>query len=194
MSDDEILDAARACFLEHGGQVSTSTIAERLGVSQAALFKRFGTKRELLLRSLMPPAMPAWIELVEHGPDERPIPEQLREIATAISMFFETMSPRFSVLKAAGCDVAELLGRFEVPPPVRGWNALAGWLRNAQQAGRIRPGDPSAMALMFVGSLQGRVFLAHVLGLPQAFDLDTYTQELIETMWHGLAPEPEEEP
>ena len=40
-SDDELLQTARRCFLEHGPGVSTGLIAEELGVSQAALFKRF---------------------------------------------------------------------------------------------------------------------------------------------------------
>ena len=194
VSDDEILEAARDCFLENGAQVSTTTIAERLGVSQAALFKRFGTKQELLLRALMPPALPAWIEVVEHGPDARPIPEQLREIIGAIFEFAHLISPRLSVLKASGCDMTELLSRFDVPPPVRGWKALSNWLRAAQASHRVRAGDTDAMALMLMGAVQGRVFFSHVLGLPIDVALPTYINELIETIWHGLAPRPEEEP
>lgn len=193
VSDEAILEAARECFLEHGAQVSTQIIAERLGVSQAALFKRFGTKQELLLQSMMPPAIPAWIEDVARGPDDRPIPDQLREIATKLSRFMDMMSPRLSVLKSAGCDVASLLHRFEVPPPVRGWNTLAEWLGTAQEQGRVRDGDPRSMALMFLGALQGRVFLAHVVGLPVAIDVDAYIPELIETMWQGFAPRPVED-
>lgn len=194
ISNEEIIDAARTCFLEQGAQVSTSTIAERLGVSQAALFKRFGTKQELLFQAMLPPAIPPWVALVEHGPDDRPIPDQLREIALAIASFSEVMSPRMSVLKSSGCNMPELMKRFDVPPPVRGWMSLAAWIRTAQEQGRIRAGDPEAMSMMFLGAMLGRTFLTHVLGLNLELDPSHYTHELIETTWHGLAPSPVEEP
>ena len=57
-TDDELLDTARRVFLEHGAGASTEQIAQQLGVSQAALFKRIGTKQELMVRSLMPRSMP----------------------------------------------------------------------------------------------------------------------------------------
>ena len=58
VSDDVILEAARAVFLEQGPGASTQSIADRLSVSQAALFKRFGTKRDLMIAALMPPVPP----------------------------------------------------------------------------------------------------------------------------------------
>ena len=51
-SDAEILQVARRCFLEHGPAVSTTVIASEVGLSQAALFKRFGTKQNLMLLAL----------------------------------------------------------------------------------------------------------------------------------------------
>ncbi len=47
VSDEVILEAARSVFLEHGPSASTQAIADRLSLSQAALFKRFGTKHVL---------------------------------------------------------------------------------------------------------------------------------------------------
>jgi AcrR family transcriptional regulator len=47
----EILDAARSLFLEHGFEnVSTRKIAERVGISQAALFAYYRTKDEILVQ------------------------------------------------------------------------------------------------------------------------------------------------
>ena len=45
-----------------------------------ALFKRFGTKQELLLASVAPCDPAPWLPLVEAGPDDRPLDEQLAEI------------------------------------------------------------------------------------------------------------------
>src|SRR5579859_5270420 len=45
----EILAAARALFLEHGAEnVSTRKIAERVGISQTALFAYYKTKDDIL--------------------------------------------------------------------------------------------------------------------------------------------------
>ena len=46
-----------ACFLEHGAAVSTTVIAERLGISHGVLFQRFGTKDQLLRAALLPPPL-----------------------------------------------------------------------------------------------------------------------------------------
>src|SRR3712207_4659504 len=48
ISDDDIRQAARAVFVEHGASAPVSLIAERLGVTHAALFGRAGTKDQLL--------------------------------------------------------------------------------------------------------------------------------------------------
>ncbi len=188
VSDEEILAAARECFLENGPSVSTAVIAERIGVSQAALFKRFGSKQEIMAASLLPARLPEWIALAEQGPDQRPIPEQLVELARSISSFLEEMSPRLAVLKAAGCDLSAMLGRFEQPPPIRGRAALTAWFAKAQSDGRIGTSDPRAVAMMFLGSLQGRVFMSHVLGFADALAIERYVAELVGTLWRGLAP------
>ena len=52
IADDQLLQVAREVFLEHGPNVSTTLIAERAGVSQATLFKRFGNKSCLMFGAL----------------------------------------------------------------------------------------------------------------------------------------------
>lgn len=44
ITDEEIHAVAREVFVEHGPVAPVSLIAERLGVSHAALFGRVGTK------------------------------------------------------------------------------------------------------------------------------------------------------
>ena len=47
ISDEQILDAAQAVFLEQGPQATTSAIADRAGISEGTIFKRFPTKQAL---------------------------------------------------------------------------------------------------------------------------------------------------
>ena len=49
IEDDAILAAAREVFLARGAAATTQDVAERVGLSQAAIFKRFATKQELFL-------------------------------------------------------------------------------------------------------------------------------------------------
>ena len=101
VSDVQILEAARACFLEHGASVSTTVIAKRLGVSQAALFKRFGTKEDLLVAALRPgPEMVReLLDWLAEGPDERPIPEQLLDLGVRVRSFFGRLLCRIRWMK-----------------------------------------------------------------------------------------------
>ena len=47
ISDEKILEAARAVFLEHGIAATTAEVAKRAGTSEGSLFKRWPTKAEL---------------------------------------------------------------------------------------------------------------------------------------------------
>src|SRR5579864_4634496 len=44
ITDEQIVAAARRCFLERGAGVSAGEIAQELGVSHTTLFNRFGSK------------------------------------------------------------------------------------------------------------------------------------------------------
>jgi AcrR family transcriptional regulator len=189
VADDTILAAARRVFLEHGPSASTARIAAEVGISQAAVFKRFHNKANLMVAALAPPSRPAWLGLVEGGPDARPIEAQLTEIGLAALAFFRGLVPCLMVLKSAGIDPQELLARFDDPPPLRVRRALAAWLSAARDQGRLRCGDPLDLAQHFIGALHVRAFLGHVFtdAAPIAED-PRYVDHLVSTLWHGIAP------
>lgn len=56
ISDEDLLRACRAEFIDRGLQVSTKRLAQRAGISEGILFQRFRTKDELFFASMrMPP-------------------------------------------------------------------------------------------------------------------------------------------
>lgn len=187
-SDLELLQTARRCFLEHGPGVSTGLIAEELGVSQAALFKRFKTKQALMMEALAPGDRPPWIDEVEAGPDERPVPVQLREVVERIDSYLSQMLPCIAVLRAAGLGPADVLRDREVPPPVLAHRTLTGWFHRLHEQGRARIPQPQATAMAFLGALHARHMLGHVLGSHAPVLEPDFPQTLVDLLWSGIAP------
>ncbi len=191
IDNDAILEAARALFIEHGPQCSTATIAQAVGVSQAVLFQRFGTKRDLMIAALRPPSAPTFLPLIEAGPDERPIPEQIKEIVAAIFGFFEAVVPGITVLRNSGFDPHSLFASMPEPPPVLAHRALAAWIRRAMKQGRIRKVDAESAAMAWLGALHGRAFYQVIVGAKFNRSNKRYTEELADLLAHALGVEDE---
>lgn len=188
-TDGEILDAARRCFLEHGAQVSTSHIAKEIGLSQAALFKRFQTKENLLLCALAPPETPEWIRELEDGPREGPIDEQLMAIGIHALRFLRKLMPRVMVLKSAGLEPSSVMSRYEVPPPLRAMRMMKAFAESAHAQGRMGPVDARAFAMQFMGAVQARAYFGHMFNLPSTpAEDEAYVRGFVGNLWRGLAP------
>ncbi len=189
-SDEEILHAARACFIEHGPGVSTTVIAKRVGMSQAALFKRFGSKMQLMVRAMQPEGEPLW-ETVRAMPiDDRPMADQLLDLATTVARWFERLIPQMMVLKASGMDLLEEMGKGPGdPPPVKGLLAMADYMRRAHEAGLLHAPDPTALAMQFMGAIHVRMFWRHMAGGRFVQDTDeAYFQSLAAHTVRGASP------
>ena len=189
-SDDEILETARSCFLEFGPGVPTQRIAEEVGLSQPALFRRFGSKQELMLQALMPPAEPPWLETVRSGVDDRPIVDQLVEVGVAASRYFGQMTPAMMMLRASGIEPRAILERYDVPPPVTAIRMLTAWFSQAMEEGRIRRLDAQEVAIGFIGTVHGRCFLQHIgAGLPVFNSVEDSIRIHCDALCLGLLPE-----
>lgn len=187
-TDDEVLEIARRCFLAHGPRVPTAVIADELGVSQAALFKRFKTKQALMIRALAPVPRPAWIDQVEAGPDDRPVPEQLRVAVEGINEFFEQMLPCITVLRSAGIEPESLIRLSDLPPPTLAHRTLSAWFRRLHDAGRAHIPHPQSTAMAFLGAIHARHMLRHVLGEHAPQTEPDFLNNLVAVFWSGIDP------
>lgn len=189
VSDADILSIARATFLEHGPHTSMHTIAQQLGVSEAALFKRFHTKQDLMVAALAMPA-PAYLATLEAGPDDRPIRDQLLDLAGQMGAFFDQSFPCLSALRASGIDPTPALhaAHADEPPPLRTHRAFVGWLRIAVDQGRVRPVDVRSVATLMMGALHSHAFLGHFLGA-EVGTTPEHVRVLVDVMWSGIRPE-----
>jgi AcrR family transcriptional regulator len=191
VSDQEIIVAARRCFLERGAGVSAMEIARELGVSHTTLFNRFGSKEALMIAALGPPEVVPWFSGLENGPDDRPIREQLVEHCKAISGYFERLQAGLALLHAVGITTQMLLrGRRGDPPPVKAMRALIGWLQRARSQGRLGECDIETLASIILGALQNWAFTARVCGQstsPAASE--RHVERFVELLWSGIGGE-----
>lgn len=189
-TDEQILRVACSVFLRDGASVSTQRIADELGVSQPALFKRFGNKETLLLRSLLPDAVPPFLVHIEEGPDPRPIPEQLAEFCSRTLAFLQDLIPRINVLQSAGIHPMEHIHHLGEPPPLRHRRLITEWLERARAQGRVDEQDFNAVASLLLGALHQRVFLGiHAPGLLDGRSDAEFVRATVRALWCGLAPE-----
>jgi AcrR family transcriptional regulator len=191
LSDEAILKVAKECFVKQGPTVSTAVIAEKAGVSQAALFKRFGTKETLTLKALLPHDRPLWADRIEKGPDPKngDLRAQLHEVVELLWTFIQETMPCIAALKASDLSVESFAKFFRTPPPVHGQRALAEWFRVAEKQGRARVSNPDHLAYILAGSLHGRNFFKQALD--RRFtkrDDQAYLETLTDLLWNAIVP------
>jgi AcrR family transcriptional regulator len=187
-SDEALMEVARRCFLEHGPNVSTKTIAAQLGVSPPALFRRVGSKGELMRRALAIPNPPAWVLRLEAGPTDAPVHDQLLSLGRDISAFFVKMMPAIATLRAAGISPTDVFRDVEVPPPIRAARAFAAWFQTLADQGRIEVADPEATGVAFLGALQSRHMAQHLLGNMYPDGGPHFVERTCDVFARGIAP------
>jgi AcrR family transcriptional regulator len=172
ISDSDLLRAAREAFLRDGPKIAVTEIAERLGVSAAALFQRVGSKAQLMLLALLPGVPPALKAFAAGPSSERSVSAQLSDHLAELMAFLKAVVPSLTVLRAAGLfpppkkkrSEAETGEGPQVPSPVALREHLGNWLASAERAGRIRVRNPHVCAEALLGAMEARCFNAHVGG------------------------------
>lgn len=191
-SDEEILAVARDCFMEKGLQVSTRTIAEKLGLSQPALFKRFKTKADLFIAALTPSEKMPVLDWIEQQPAEGPLLPQMETLLFKVWEQLKEIIPRVMVLHMAINNLSpdKLLSKFEVPPPTLILLAIGAFVKRAQQNGQISKAlSPEALALNIMGTLQGRAFFNLVIKNPVPTETDeAYIKQTAQLLCRGIEP------
>ena len=185
VSDADLLEAARAAFVESGLRASTREIAKKAGVSEAILFQRYHTKADLFLAAMTPPALDlAALTPSPHRSGERAI----GELARALLDYFRLAAPVLTQVMAHQDFQFE---RFASAHPGNPLAALRGELMNViaglQQQGRISDAEASGVALTLFGSMYSIAvferFGAHGGRFP-----DSLVDATIGAIWKGLQP------
>jgi len=190
--DETILDAAREIFLTRGVQATTAEVAERAGVSEGTLFKRFGTKDELFRAAMLSHgAKIPWIATLDDRVGKGRVRDHMVELGLQIIDFFRVLIP-FMMLswshKNAGAMPALLTS--EDPPPAVALRKLAGYFEAEERAGRIRKTSPEILARTYVGGLQSFVFFELLMkgrDRPQ-MSAEEFVRGHVGLLWAGMEP------
>ena len=156
ISNDAILEAARALFIEKGPRATTAEIAARAGVSEGILFKRFGNKGALLKGAMPSRDVGAWIEQEMRA--QAPLRTQ-EDFARFIQWQADTLRnvvPMVIMAWSSRSQKAELPVDFTGPTtraPFVSIRILAEMLEEEMNAGHLVRQNPEAVARILIGSI-----------------------------------------
>ncbi|MEH2139106.1 TetR/AcrR family transcriptional regulator [Nostoc sp.] len=203
ITNQQILEAARQVFLQHGFGASTLEIAQQAGISEASIFKRFSTKEELFFAAMGIPEKPLWVNELESLCGKGNLKENLINICFKIMEFYSEVLPQIMMLRSRGNALPEPGGK--EPGPIRDVKALTAFLQYEINQNRLRPCNPQTVAHILLGSLMNYVFLEQIssqaiietANLPigiylnsevRAIQVSAFIQSFVDIVWQGIAP------
>lgn len=189
VSDEAVFEAIRLEARTRGADVSLARVAARVGLSEPALFKRFGNRKHMMIRALGTELRATWVEALVEGPDARPLEAQLASILGRVGAFFGEIMPYLTALRSSGIPVRDVARALDRHPSLESLEAVESWLERAAAGGLVRAVPFEATALALVGSMQVLTFLTHVLDRPPfAIAPDDYVRDLAAFFARALAP------
>jgi AcrR family transcriptional regulator len=192
IKDETIIEAARQVFLEQGIQATTAAVAERAGVSEGSIFKRFKSKEELFRAAMGHPVdAPPFAHDLAARAGTGEVRELLFETGMEIVVFFRRLMPlHMMAWSNPGSDGLPKALSGPNPPPVRAVKNLAGFFEAEMRGGRMRRQDPEIVARTFLGSVHTFVFFELLYQMNGELPLaaETYVRGLVSLLWTGIDP------
>lgn len=190
--DEDLLDAARAVFVEHGITATTAQVAERAGVSEGTLFNRFKTKDELFQRAMAERFVPHdfLIELVERI-GRGTVRDNLLTAGQKLFDHFRRIMPLMMMHWSNPCD-GEMAKFHQRGGPEENRKLVLRYLEGEMDLGRMRRMEPEIAAWLFVGPLFHAAF--YEIGAKTRGRKATVPRHLVvscvDGLIGGLAPSP----
>jgi AcrR family transcriptional regulator len=192
IKDETIIAAAREVFLERGIQATTAEVAERAGVSEGSVFKRFKSKFELFKAAMEDHLHePTWVRGLASRVGKGDVRENMFSIGIDMIGFFRDLMPlmMMSWSNPSPNGLPHTMAGPN-PPPVRALKQLIGFFEAEMRAGRLRRQDPEIVARAFAGSINNFVFFELVTRENGQLPLgaETFVRGLVGLLWAGLDP------
>ncbi len=186
IDDEGILRRAREVFRAGGHAASTREVARAVGISQAVLYQRFGSKEELFARAMHPD--PPDLERLLGAYPPADVRADLVRIAERLAGYLgELMPTLIHVLAHPGLSRERVLAVHESLAFRPLLAALAERFRRLAADGLVRAVEPDAAARTFLAVVHAAALfqtMAHG-GTPGRAPVGA----LVDVLWAGLGPE-----
>lgn len=185
ITHSQILEAARAVFLERGFSATTMDVANRAGISSASIFKHFPTKEALFFAAMSEtPRDRIWATELEaeigHG-DTR---SDLLKIALRIASYSDELLPRMMLAWSVRQP-----GEIVRPPGIEpDFAALTAYIGREMALGRIVRGDPTIPAMTMLHTVVGFTMTQTLQKNAVHIDTSSFLEDFINLLWRGLDP------
>ena len=190
IKDETILAAAREVFLDRGIQGTTAEVAERAGISEGSIFKRFKTKTELFRAAMGDRVVePPWLAELPGRVGKGDIDEALFRLGMEIVTFFRELIPLIMMAWSnPGPNGLPVGISGPNPPPVRAVKQITGYFEAEMRAGRLGRHDPEILARTFMGGLHHFAFfeLLHLDDGELPLAAETYVRGLVSLVRGGV--------
>ena len=183
ITDTQILEAARAVFLERGINATAVDVANRAGISSASIFKRYATKEALFSAAMREaPFERMWTPELEARIGRGDPQADLLLIAQRIAISTEQIMPRMMLLRAAGM--------FPDPPNIEeDFAALTAYFAREMAHGRVVRGDPTIPALTLLHTAVGSVTSQAMRPVGgSVMNATGFLKDFVTVLWRGLEP------
>ncbi|WP_293913958.1 TetR/AcrR family transcriptional regulator [Deinococcus sp.] len=185
ITDEQIVDAAREVFLEHGFSATTAEIARRAGVSEGTLFKRFSSKEELFAETVGLNDYQHWHHEVTALIGQGDIRLNLERLAHLFLEAARRILPNLMLMWSRGHapSVKAHAWRDPVAEDIR---ALSAYFEAETALGRLRSFDAEVIATALMGALSTYAHRELVRG--PTIEGERFVRELLDVLWPGLEP------
>jgi AcrR family transcriptional regulator len=177
ITDDEILAAARAVFLDRGITATVGQVAARCRVGEATVFRRFPTKQALFLAAMDTSSEPPWLHCIEERAGGADIRVTLTELANDILAITRPMIPAI-LMKMSNPALGD--GGSPAARMFRTVRGLTEFFEIEIAAGRIHARDPRVAARIWIGALQHFVLFEAFTKSVDALSTDIFLKGLVD--------------
>ncbi len=186
ITDEEILVVARSLFIKKGLKASTRTLAKMVGISEAVIFQRFGTKEDLFFTAMVPPE--AQLEAIFNvQPGQNQVTANLKLLSLQIVTYFREVMPVFLSLISHPSFNMQTFMKHHTMPAIQLKNKLTDYLNAEAELGRICKENVSTTAAVLLSHLHN-LALSENIGSHESIDMDCAVSDAIAALWKGLAP------
>jgi AcrR family transcriptional regulator len=187
ISDEEILEHARALFLDRGFGASTLAIARRARISEALIFRRFRTKEALFAAALGLAEEPLWTAKLKALAGSYTLRNNLIAISLDIIDYYDAHLPRLMMIWSSRTR-APIRRQLDDIPQARNLRALSRYFEHEIELRRMRRVDPEVVARILLGALSNHSF-AKAMGMRAEGRVAAkrYVTRLIGVLWQGIA-------